>query len=215
MALFALLWVKGLVRRRGLRLAGMVVCVALAVALLGSLGMFFAFSNSRMTRAAIAGVPVDWQIQLAPGTDVGQAQTAIAKAPGIAAEQIVAFADVAYLKSEAGGTVQTTGRAKVVGIPDGYQSTFPAEIRPLVGASGGVLLAQQTAANLQAEPGTVVSIGRPGLSARGTDCSTPSGRRSPGRRTSRCMRVFLTTSRMIPGRPSPGSPPGPGTSRPH
>ena len=40
---------------------------------------------------------------------------------------------------------------------------FPAEIRTLVGADTGVLLAQQTAANLHAAPGDTITIGRAGL----------------------------------------------------
>ncbi|MEA2512875.1 MAG: putative transport system permease protein, partial [Thermomicrobiales bacterium] len=44
----------------------------------------------------------------------------------------------------------------------GYREAFPAEIRDLLG-QGQVLLAQQTAANLHAAPGTRVSIKRPGL----------------------------------------------------
>jgi putative ABC transport system permease protein len=40
---------------------------------------------------------------------------------------------------------------------------FPSEIRPLVGAEKGVLLAQQTAANLHAAPGCTVTIERMGV----------------------------------------------------
>ena len=51
---------------------------------------------------------------------------------------------------------------KVLGLGPGYREAFPAEIRDLVG-QGQVLLAQQTAANLHAAPGTTISIKRPGL----------------------------------------------------
>ena len=50
-------------------------------------------------------------------------------------------------------------------VPAGYAAAFPGELRPLTGAAQGVLLAQQTAANLHAGPGDAISIGRAGLPA--------------------------------------------------
>jgi putative ABC transport system permease protein len=51
----------------------------------------------------------------------------------------------------------------VLGLPPGYRTEFPQQVRDLSGAGVGVLLAQQTAANLHATPGTVLLIDRPGL----------------------------------------------------
>src|ERR1700681_4414252 len=42
--------------------------IMLTVALLAALGAFLAQSTASMTRHAVAGVPVDWQVQLVPGT---------------------------------------------------------------------------------------------------------------------------------------------------
>jgi len=75
----------------------------------------------------------------------------------------VQFADTPGFVANTAGSVQTTGAGKVLGLPPGYVATFPGEIRFLVGARDGVLLAQQTAANLHATVGTVVSVERPGL----------------------------------------------------
>ena len=61
-----------------------------------------------------------------------------------------------------GGAVQRTGPGKVLGLPPGYARAFPGELRTLAGRGDGVLLFQQTAANLGARPGDVVSIGRAG-----------------------------------------------------
>src|SRR5256885_14427834 len=58
---------------------------------------------------------------------------------------------------------QTTGPGVVLGPPDGYRQTFPGTIRDLAGAGTGVLVAQQTAANLRVAPGDTVTIGRAGL----------------------------------------------------
>ena len=51
----------------------------------------------------------------------------------------------------------------VLGLPAAYRAVFPGEIRTLAGADSGVLLAQQTAANLHAAPGDTITIGRAGL----------------------------------------------------
>jgi putative ABC transport system permease protein len=67
------IWVRGLLRQRWARLAGVISGIAVSVALLASLTGFFAFTREGMTRQAIADVAVDWQVQLAPGTDRQQA----------------------------------------------------------------------------------------------------------------------------------------------
>ena len=46
----------------------------------------------------------------------------------------------------------------MLGIPDGYAQTFPGTIRTLAGRNTGVLLAQQTAANLRAGMGDTIKI---------------------------------------------------------
>jgi len=144
--------------------------VAVAVALLGALGAFFAASKAHMTKEAAAGVIVDWQVQLAPGADPAAAARAIAAAPGVVASLQVGYAATTGLTASAGGTVQTTGPGQVLGLPPGYQAAFPGEIRNLVGARDGVLLAQQTAANLHATVGTLVSVGRQDLPRSGYAC---------------------------------------------
>jgi len=143
-------------------LIGMVLCVGLAVILVSSLGMFFVASKARMTEEAAAGVLVDWQVQLSQDADLMQSIQTIKHSPGVVEAQPVGYADVVYLRTSTGGTVQTTGPGKALGIPDEYASSFPGEMRFLVGSSQGVLLAQQTAANLQATVGDTVTVGLPG-----------------------------------------------------
>ena len=53
--------------------------------------------------------------------------------------------------------------ARFSACPASYPHDFPGSVRLLAGGLHGALLAQQTAANLQAKPGDVVSVGRPGL----------------------------------------------------
>ena len=149
-------------RRRRARLIGMALCVGIAVTLLSSLGMFFVASKASMTEQAISGVPVDWQVQLSQGADLIQSVQTIEHSHGVVESQPVGYGDVVYLRTYTGGTVQTTGQGKALGIPDEYASLFPGEVRFLIGSSQGILLAQQTAANLQATVGDTVTVGLPG-----------------------------------------------------
>ncbi len=160
-------WIGGLLRRRTGRMVGQTAGVALTVLLLASLGTFFASSRAKMTAQAFSAVPVDWQVQVTQGISPDQALKTVASAPGVVAALPVSYGTTTgfSLKSRgaSGGTVQTTGPGKVLGLPSNYATTFPGEIRYLVGAHAGVLLAQQTAANLGATVGSTISIGRPGL----------------------------------------------------
>src|SRR3954447_66675 len=161
MALLSI-WATGLCRRRGGRLAGTILGVAVAVALVATLAGFFAATRASMTRQAIADVAVDWQVQLAPGSDPQTAIAELGRSPGFTSLAQVGYADTPGLETSTGSTVQTTGPGKVLGLDPAYRTAFPAEIRDLIG-QGSVLLAQQTAANLHAAPGSVVTVQRPGL----------------------------------------------------
>jgi putative ABC transport system permease protein len=137
--------------------------VGLTVAITASLGAFFAASRARMTELASKGIPVDWQVLLTPGTNVTHAEHVVTTSGGVETTGVVGYARASGFKARTGATVQTTGPGKVLGLPSGYASAFPGEIRDLVGATSGVLVAQQTAANLHAVPGTSILVERPGL----------------------------------------------------
>lgn len=157
-----LTWLGGLLRRRLGRLLAVSAGIALAVALIAALGAFLTASQSTMTARALRSVAVDWQVAVQPGTDPQQVLRSVSAAPDVAAAQPVQFAQTSSFQAAPGGTTQTTGPGVVLGLPDGYRSTFPGQIRTLSGTDSGVLIAQQTAANLRVRPGDRVSMGRPG-----------------------------------------------------
>ena len=97
-----------------------------------------------------------------PDANVDAAIAELAKSPGYDQLVQVGYFSTPGFQATTGDTTQTTGTGKVVGLGDGYRNAFPAEIRDLVG-QGSVLLAQQTAANLHAVPGTTILIQRPGM----------------------------------------------------
>ncbi|MFE2426175.1 FtsX-like permease family protein [Streptomyces sp. NPDC059373] len=154
------IWLAGLLRRRGGRLLGTALGVAMAVALLAALGGFLGSTRATMTAQSVRGVSVDWQVQVATGADARSVLNTVRHTSGTRAALPVGYADTSGLSATTGGTSQATGPGKVLGIPAGYRSAFPGEIRVLAGRADGVLLAQQTAANLHAAPGDTVTIGR-------------------------------------------------------
>jgi putative ABC transport system permease protein len=158
-----LTWLRGLVARRRGRLVGTAAGVTVAVALLASIGAFLSATEHKMTQRAIARVSVDWQVEAQPGANAASVVQTTQHYPGVRAALPVGFAAASGFSANAGGSTQTTGPGKVLGLPPGYTHAFPGEIRTLAGQSNGVLLAQQTAANLHAKPGDTVSIGRSGL----------------------------------------------------
>ena len=154
---YSAIWLSALLRRQTGRLVGTTLGIAFTVGLIAAIAGFFASTESTMTRQAIADVPVDWQVQLAPGTDPNAATAEFTSNPGATSVVQVGYFDTPGFRST-GSTVQTTGAGKVLGLGNGYRDAFPAEIRDLVGSGSIFLLAQQTAANLHAAPGSVVTI---------------------------------------------------------
>ncbi|WP_456844668.1 FtsX-like permease family protein [Cellulomonas sp. P5_C6] len=156
-------WLRGLLHRRAGAMLAAATGVGVAVALLACLGSFLAASKATMTARAAAGVDVDWQVQVAAGTTPATVDDAVRAEPGTKATSVVTFAATPGLTATTGGTTQSTGPGKVLGVPMDYATQFPAEIRLLTGDTSGALLAQQTAANLHAGPGDQVVIARAGL----------------------------------------------------
>lgn len=156
-------WTRGLVRRRGGRLAATATGVALAVALLASLGSFLSASKATMTQRAIDTVAVDWQVEAQPGADAATVVAGVSAADHVTDSEIVLSATTTGFESTQAGTTQTTGPGQVLGVSATYRDTFPGQFRDLAGAHTGVLLFQQTAANLNASPGDTIAVGRDGM----------------------------------------------------
>lgn len=158
------LWLAGLLRRRAGRLVATGFGIAVAVALIGSLGSFLSASEATMTQRAAAGVAVDWQVAVHPqaGKGTPAVLSALLNDPATRAALPVGFAVTSRLVATTSGTTQTTGAGQVLGLPSGYARTFPQAIRVLTGNLSGAVVAQQTAANLHVQPGDRVRISRSG-----------------------------------------------------
>ena len=163
-------WLSGLVRRRYVQMLPAVLGVSLTIALLAILGIFINASATTMTRRALGDVPVDWQIEIVPGANIDSVAQQLNQSARVRIVDTVGYADVSGFTARLGGntlggTTQTTGEGKVLGVTPTYWKNFPAQLRPMLGAADGILVAQQTAANLNVTVGDTVSIARIGLPA--------------------------------------------------
>jgi len=150
------MWTKGIVATRWHHLALSAGGVVAATALIGVIGVFGVSSARTMTARALTAVPVDWQVALVAGADATALTGKLAAS--VRAARTVGYADATAFSAVTGGTTQTTGAGQVVGLSADYAATFPGQIRLLLGRAEGVLLAQQTAANLHATVGNVVTL---------------------------------------------------------
>jgi putative ABC transport system permease protein len=157
----ALNWLRGLITHRPARIFATALGVAVGVALIASIGTFLSATNAKMTQRAIARVAVDWQVEAQPGSTPSALLTTVRGYPGVKRALPVQFATSPGLTATTGGSTQTTGAARVLGLPPGYATAFPGELRLLSGNLNGVLVAQQTASNLHVAPGDKVTISLP------------------------------------------------------
>ncbi len=157
----ALTWLTGLCRRRPVELLGAALSVALAVAFIAALGAFITGSRAGLTTRATAKVPVDWQVQVTPQGQPSTVAATLAKTPDVRTVLPVLLARVSGLSSTSATGSRNTGQAYVVALPADYARAAPREIRYLLGRHDGVLLQQQTAANLAAGPGSNVTVTLP------------------------------------------------------
>jgi putative ABC transport system permease protein len=155
-------WVFGLLAQRGKAIFAASLGIGLAVCLLAILGLFVTHSAGTMTARAIANVGPYWQVELVGTTDPSNALESLKTVVTDAKTEGVGYADVSGFSASTGGTEQSTGAGKVVGVASSYFGTFPKQGRLLAGTWNGPLLAQQTAANLHAGPGDSVKVTRIG-----------------------------------------------------
>lgn len=156
-------WLAGLIAHRRSRLLGAALGVAIAVSLVASIGAFLAGSTAAMTERALARVPLDWQVQAAPGADPAALLKAVAGYPGVHSALPVSYAQTAGYSATSKGATNTASSGLAIGLAGSYRATYPGEIRQFIGATSGVLVAQQMAANLGIGVGDSVSINRAGL----------------------------------------------------
>lgn len=165
----SLSWVRGLVARRKARLLATATGVAVAVALIASIGAFLSGTTASMTARAIAQVPLDWQVRVEHDAAPNKVLRVVRAFPGVATALTVGYGRASGYSATKAGTSRSAGPGIVLGIPARYRTTFPAEITQLIGQQHGALVAQQLAANLGVRPGDTIvfrRLGQPGARVR-------------------------------------------------
>lgn len=147
------------------RTAVRVLTLAAAVGLLGAMVLFVGHSLGTMTAGAVRGVPLDWQGPVASYRAAQRVANGVARQPGVATALPAATAPFAGLehRSASIGTIRS-GAGSLLAVPPGYARRLHT-FRFLRGAlrPGEIVLDQQLAATLQAQPGDRVSLTpRPG-----------------------------------------------------
>ncbi len=155
-------WLAGLLRTRKPATLAAVAGIAVTVSLVAALGVFMQSSAAEMTARATSDLPIDWQVEIVPGGSIDTLISEMHSAARVTRTALVGYAAVNGFEASSEGTVQVTGPGKVIGLEPNYAADFPGNIRPLLGGPG-VLVAQQTAANLHIAPGETVRVHRPGM----------------------------------------------------
>ena len=153
-----LLALRGLARAPA-RAAARVLVLAAAVALLGAMLIFIGHSLRTMTGSAVRGVPVDWQGPVASYRAAQRLASGVAGQPGILAAAPVATAPFAGTAHRAAvGEIRSASGA-ILAVPPGYAAHVKT-FRFLRGRlePGSIVLDQQLAATLQAQPGDTISL---------------------------------------------------------
>jgi hypothetical protein len=149
----------GLVRGPA-RTAVRILTLAAAVALLAAMLLFIGHSLRTMTATAVGGVPLDWQGPVASRTAAQRVAQRVARQPGVLAAEPVAtapFAGLAHTAPAAG--IIRAGAGSILAVSPSYLEHIHT-LRFLRGGlrPGQVVLDQQLAATLQAQPGDLVTL---------------------------------------------------------
>src|SRR5437588_6138631 len=153
-----LLAFSGLARAPG-RAAARVLVIAAAVALLGAMLLFIGHSLRTMTGGAVRSVPLDWQGPVGSYGAAQQFSGRIARQPGILAALPAATAPFSGTAHRAAAGEIHSASGAILAVPPDYPARVKT-LRFLRGRlePGSIVLDQQLAATLQAQPGDTISL---------------------------------------------------------
>ena len=148
----------GLVRAPA-RTAVRVVVLGAAAGLLGAMILFIGHSLQTMTAGAVRSVPLDWQGPVGSYTAAQRVAQGVAKQPGVLQASPAATASFSGIVHNAPvGTIRS-GAGSILAVPPGYLAHIPT-FRFLRGSlkPGEIVLDQQLASTLQAQPGDRIAL---------------------------------------------------------
>jgi len=152
-----------LVVREPRRSLAAVVGVAIAAALVTSIVLFGIASGATITRRALAGLPVDAQVELAASTDPETALPIVEADPAVRTAIPVDLAAFDSAAADKAGTATQTSAGVLVGIDPGYSAATGLFAQSSGSVSpGSVAISRDLASNLGVVPGDDVTFTLPG-----------------------------------------------------
>jgi hypothetical protein len=152
-----------LVLREPRRSLAALVGVAIAAALVTSVLLFGMASGATVTRRALADLPVDAQVELAPSADPAGALGIVRSDPAVRTATPFDLAHFDAASAEKAGAATQTSVGVIVGIDPPYPTTTRL-FGPSSGSleSGHVAISRDLASNLGVVPGDTVTFTLPG-----------------------------------------------------
>jgi len=136
---------------------------AIAGALITSVLLFGAASGTTVTRRALADIPVDAQVVLAPGADAATAASAVRADPAVRRAEPFDLAHFNSASLDKSGTATQTSVGVFVGIDSGYgDMTHLFALSQGAVQRGSTLISRDLASNLGAVPGDEIAFTLPG-----------------------------------------------------
>ena len=135
-----------------------VLTLAASVGLLASMLLFIGHSLGTMTASAVRAVPLDWQGPVAGAHAVQTVAAQVARQPGVLSAVPAATAPFTGIEhsSRSAGMIRA-GAGSILAVPTSYRLPTLRLLRGSL-APGAIVLDQQLAATLQAQPGDTVSL---------------------------------------------------------
>ncbi len=141
------------------RAAIRLLALAAAAALVGAMVLFIGHAQRTMTGLAVRSVPLDWQGPVGSAHAASRVAADVARQPGVAQASPVATARFTGVVHQAAVGAIAAGAGSVLAVPPDYLAHLPT-FRFLRGTlrDGEIVLDQQLAATLQAQPGDTVAL---------------------------------------------------------
>ena len=141
------------------RAAIRLLALAAAAALVGAMVLFIGHAQRTMTGLAVRSVPLDWQGPVGSAHAAARVAAEVAQQPGVVQASPVATAPFTGVEHQAPVGAIAAGAGSLLAVPPGYLAHLRT-FRFLRGTlrDGEIVLDQQLAATLQAQPGDTVTL---------------------------------------------------------
>jgi putative ABC transport system permease protein len=155
-----------LVVREPQRSAATALGVAIAAALVVSVLLFGSASGATVTSRALAGLPIDAQVVLAPGADAATVERTIGADAAVGSVLPFTLVHFDTAAAEMNGTATQTSAGVILGLDPGYpNATGLFALSSGAAVPGQTVISRDLASNLGVVPGDTIRLSLPGGAA--------------------------------------------------